>query len=352
VARLHVRHKNQYGFSLLELMTALGITGVFAVAIMSVITSTNRSADQIQRESLLNRETENFIYALEQYVGQNVLLIGCSCVVSGGVPSCDNQPLAEAPNYAGTTPILTFMYENARDPQNPPAAGACLFNGVATIGGAASTIVPRGCKQVAELRYIRPTVTTGNTPSQPGELQIVWRRPNTPPNTAAGTVLARLTGVTRFSCTMSPTVDSGGTAHLSNSDMVFKIETKVPGQDIRVVGVSGYETWSPNETGTYASTYALGIHHTRVSQVVLRNLLVPGVQFGKVQRIQNCVVDGQAAPDFRSCCSGYRDPTSGNCVAASACILNPGTAGSAPAAPGGVADQCCSHMIDGGGSCL
>lgn len=334
----------QRGFSLAELMIAVGISSVLSLTIVTLITETSKNSAQLQRQSDLSRDTEGFIYALEQYMGQAVQVINCACEADGS--PCENTALNEAPNYGGATPAFTFVHENAMDPKSTPGTG-CLYNGVATIPG--STIIPQGCKRVIELRYVRPTVTAPPTPSMPGQLQLVWTMPNTAPNSAGGTVLASLSGVTRFACSMSQV---NGT-NLSNSDLIMRIETKSRLSNSNDTTKSEYETWSRDATDPAASTYRRGLHRSHVVQISFRNITTPGIQFGKIRQVKDCkVVDpstgvGEVANNANECCSGYRNPVSGRCVNAASCVRNTGT-GAAPAAPGGVDDQCCSRMASGG----
>lgn len=345
--------RGQHGFSLNELLIAIAISGTLSLAIVGLLINTNQTSAQIARQSEHARETEDFIYALEQYVGQLVQLVRCNCDTDA--TPCNNQSLVEAPNYSASpvVPVMRFVVENAVDPMIDAknAAANCIYTDLDPIDG--STITPRGCKQLLELRYTRPQATNGAIASQPGELSLVWTLPDTPPNSVAGTVLARLTNVTRFACTMT-----APTGQLSNSEMLFNIETKTRVNNINVPTASGYETWSPNDIAAYAPTFNWGLHRKHSVEVSFRNLITPGIQFGKIQRMRNCVENGLAANSFTDCCSDYRNATTGLCIAQSACKHNPGDGTTAVASytpSAGAIDECCSHMtttLSGATVCL
>lgn len=335
------RRRAVVGLTTIELMTVIAVTGVLSLAIMGVLREAGSNAHHVKLQTELNRELEVFAYTLEQYLGQTVQLIDCNCTAAAN--GCRNDSLDVTLTPDGD--ILEFVYENASDPKTLPGSG-CLFNGAGTtpIGtSAVSEVVPLGCKRVMKLRYTRPTPTTVSAASTPGKLELVWTQPSAAAG-ATGTVVATLNNVTNFACGMTAdTVNS----QMSNSDIKLRIDVKSRVNNTNNINDPNYETWSDNAADTKLSTFNKGYRRTHLNQIYFRNITTPGLQFGKLRQVKNCIADNQASTDVMKCCSGYRDPLANICVASSSCTP-PGDP-----APGGVAEQCCSKMRDSTlGTCL
>lgn len=342
----------------MELMMVVAVTGILSLAIMTLFSETAKTSHQLQTQMELERGLETFMYTMEQYVGQTVQVVACRCVPDGGAGAGPCHNTADlATEATDATDVFEFVYENASDPKSFPGPG-CIFNTSPGSAIAGSGIVPLGCKRVMKLRYTKPTLTnaSGTTPatraSQPGKLELIWTQPVAAAG-AGGTVVATLENITKFACGMS---ENSAASSLSNSDLRMRIEVKAKANSTTDINNSQYETWSPDPTDSKASTFNRGYRRQFMTQVFFRNLTTPGIQFGKPRQIKNCLADGATANagETSKCCSGYRNPTTNKCLepTGSATGANSGVTctNSGVAAPGGVADMCCSKMMSTAGS--
>lgn len=334
------RSRASMGFTTIELITVIAVTGFLSLAIMGVLREAGSNAHHVRLQTNLNRDIEIFAYTLEQYLGQTIQLIRCNCTSAAN--GCRNDALD--PTLTPTGDILEFVYEDASDPKTLPGSG-CLFNGATgatPIGtAAASQVIPLGCKRVMKLRYTPPTPTTTTVASRPGRLELVWTMPSAAAG-PSGTVVATLNNITNFACGMTADTTNN---QMSNSDIKLRIDVKSRVNNTNDINDPSYETWSDNAADTRLTTFNKGYRRTHLTQIYFRNITTPGIQFGKMRQVKNCLATDAAATDVAKCCSGYRNPTTNVCVAASSCV-GPGLT-----APGSVADQCCSRM-QAGGTCL
>jgi prepilin-type N-terminal cleavage/methylation domain-containing protein len=333
------------GFTLVELLVTVAISGGLALAIMSILIGTTTFSQTARLQAELTKDLQTFYYALEQYLGQTTEVISCNCAAPGvGIGGFTAQTCfpvgvdksATAGFDAASGPVFSFVYEDAADPISPtPAGSSCLFGAV--VGGLIpGTNIPAvGCKRILTLVYNPPTLETAGPPaaiSLPGTLKL---------KDQAGTVLAQLSSVTSFACGMSVNTFPFS-ATLSNSDLRVRIDVKAKQNTIDNFKDGNYESWNP-----LGVNFARGYHRSHLGQITFRNLAMPGIHFGKIRQYKDCFADGRALPagtDYHVCCSGYSNAAGTACVAATACGWNNGAV---PAQP------CCSRMTDSvSGACL
>lgn len=327
----------QSGFTLIELMVVVAITGGLALVLMSTLVDTTKINRQMQVQAETGRDLQSFYYALEVYFGQTTQVVTCECgggasgIIAGFTHPCKNDSLQSLPLPAGTNTVLQVVYEDSSDPLQffPPAAGSnCLLAGAVQIPG--TDITPVGCKRFAFLKYTPPVDVSGSNPSTPGKLEI-----STGIDPAALSPVATINAVTDFACGMTSNPTTGT---LSNSDFKVRIDVKSKINNTEQVSDPNYESWSPAGVN-----FDHGIRRSHFGQVTFRNLTMPGIHFGKMRSYKNCTGNKVATNDPQSCCAGYYD--------GAAC--NTSCTPSGIAAP--LATMCCSRMIDptgATGACL
>jgi type II secretory pathway pseudopilin PulG len=328
------RLRNSQGVTLVELMIAIGLTGISTLAVMTLMANYSEQVARQQNEANLSEQLAGFADILEAYVGNATLIQSCGC--ANGCIYTEDAAVTDCTFNTGCTinNILQFEYEDSVDP-GVPAAGTCEFAAGFDAGAAPDRLIPRGCKRRARLVYSRP-VLGSNTP---GTLSVFAENPAT--GNPVGEPMLTLQGVTQFRCG-HPRNSQTGLADPNSFRISIAAKSRAtnlpPGDPL-------FDGWHPNDNG-----FTRGTHRTFSTDIPFRNLTTAGIQFSKSYTEKNCTIDGQVDPEA-NCCSGYWDPSNQTCRKMTTDANGPGclVRGAATSS----VTMCCSRMmLTAAGTCL
>lgn len=340
--------KSTAGFTLVELMIVVGLSGILSLAIFSMLVDATRINRQADLQSALLRDSQIFLYNLEQYLSQVTAVYSCNC----GAGRCVNNNLDVSPaavNDPAVT-VLSAQVEEAQQLMAPPNSARCLLFGRSYL--VSSDIVARGCKMQIDLVYVPPSRENGTTASRPGQLKLVLTDA-----TGAAESIGVLSNITEFSCGVSATSLNSEQANYSR--FTYRINQKSKTHLTEDPTNPYYESFAPG-----GQNYGAGYHLQFFNQVVLRNVVYPGLHFSKMVQYRNCRLEGEKPDnnDASQCCS-FAVTSNGICTSlpkkAALALRFPSDPVSHCAAPGAPPPQgdrrnCCSQMVDAAadGVCL
>lgn len=329
---------NSHGVTLIELMIATAISGVAAIALMTVMADFSRRTAAARNDANLSEQLVGFSDLLETYLGNATLIdevapgqtCGCgmtaaqkaACLIKN---AADCVVTAANPTPNCSAPILRFEFEDTNFPDQQ-AAGNCVFGAGIFPGGSPDGLVPRGCKRKARLVFTPPVANSG---TGAGILAITLEDVNGIP---AANPFFGITGVTSFRCGHLENPSRPGMASPDSFRLVIGMKARANNFG---PGHPEFDGWHPDD-----ARFVRGTHRTITADINFRNLTASGIHFGKAESIKNCVIDGQVSPEGQ-CCSGYWNSTTNVCIAANACLPR-------NAALVGIGQECCSRMSANG----
>lgn len=362
----------QAGFSLMELMVSLGLSGIVFVAFMALMgqgalfsATFNSSANAIEGISTT-------VAQLNAVMPQVTRITQCGCrgnassalsnctwsdtndasiwydpVFDGGATSGYNLTIFEGEFEAfhGTTAsnsLSDLQRSNiiaAGFGANVQSAGSgCITTGGLRNG---TGYTMRGCKQKIKLLYTPATAVSGSTPSNSGALTLQIGdsavTQNTTTGTNSGTGLYMIgnfdhdgqqgVGLATLSCGLQQ--DSGQ----SGLNFALNLKLKTRHSNSRNTSFSGYESWYRGD-----ASYGKGNFHEVRMKFSFPNISYRGLYQWRALSRSDCVNNndaGRVVSSSAECCSGAR--TSTNC---SSC--------KASGAAAAFDHECCSERLSGG----
>ncbi len=307
--------RSRAGFTLVELMVAMGLSGLLALGLASLMTVSARQSIEAQRAADFEDEIDLFEFKLRTLFAGMTRVEGCGC--GGDVSGCQWSG-ADAPSGR----LLLADFEMDPDPTDSSPLTGC-------------PIGPdrRGCKRSLKLWFDAPTPQTDaggglSRVGSPGAVKITY----------ATDVIARLEGVTSVQCGFLKSAPAGVSAQ---SFRLF-IRAKTRTTAMTVGPAAELQGWDPTDPG-----FSQGILRWLPLQLEASNLSQRGMMVLSTLTTPTCTQDGMGGP-VGSCCSGYQDAT--KCLSPSMCSRT-GSASRQSLGFSGVAVDCCSHQDTRGGRC-
>lgn len=375
-----MRLKDQRGFTLMEMVVGLMLSGIIFLIIFALLGQTAKFAAFFNSTATSIEGVSDAVSQLNAVMPQIVKVRSCGC--RGGpntnLSNCrwqDSDPwrnpvlndgVSNTANGGVGHMLLDADFESFFGSTAADTSQLLRPTGFATnLGGCISyASVPagqmRGCKQQVRLFYRAPEVEVGTTPSRSGMLTMLIGTANpTLPADISGTAApagqimigrplqdgAEGLGLTELSCGFS-TVDIGGVATSAGLLFVLNFKIKARGTMLQNVSHAQYESWYPtvNATNGYSGSsgknYELGLFRDVRLKFALRNIGTRGLHHWRASSVRGCSPDGTTGVNLQTqCCSMALAGTT--CVACS-------PAGSTTNA---TTTGCCSGKVSGG-ACL
>lgn len=309
--------RSREGFTLVELMVAMALSGLLALGLASLMTVSARQALEGQKVADFEEEIDLFEYKMRTLFMGMSQVISCAC--SADVGGCKWTDSVAAP---GT--LLTADFETDTD----------LFDG--TVAPCPATVGRLGCKQMISLVY---TAATPQTVVSAGQSRI-GSAGFLSMQTALGQELARLNGVTQVACGFLGSTPEG----VAVQSFRLFINAKARTTSASKGAAAELQGWHPTDPG-----FSNGILRWLPFQLEATNLSQRGLLVLSTSTTVGCSQDGLVGP-AGSCCSGYQMMSGGACMRASECILSGGAIGLGVGLSG-IATECCTHQDVRGGSC-
>lgn len=365
------------GFSLMELMIGLGISGIVFLALMTLITQSARFSGYFHGTANSIEGVNDAVSQLNAVMNQVVAITNCGCrgttstdlsnclwnsadpttswydpVIDGGMSNSANNELGHL--------IFSGLYEsffggvNAPPPSALPGTQQLLWSEIfsspfSTLSGigpceanaSMDSDNVRGCKRQIRLFYRAPEVESTTAPKKPsysGSLSILLGNALNP--TAASPGLMRIgmptregsngLGLSRLSCGFNKAEGSNsfGTAGLL---FVLNMKLKGKGNSIHEPTHVNYESWYPAST-----KFTNGMIRDLQMKFSLRNIGTRGLWAWRSASVRECKTENASVNNPEECCS--LASRGGLCVAG--CIATGDLSADAAA--------CCSEKASGG----
>lgn len=342
----------QAGFTLIELMVSLGLSGVVFMVMMTLMGQSATFSAIFHGGANAVEAVSTTISQLNNVMPQIVRINTCGCRgaessslsnctwseaspwydphYNGGVAS-SNQILLEADFesfYGGNNTQNTTQLERS----NLPAGFGSEFGGCdSTAYASLSNYRARGCKHRLRLYYTPPTLEAGGVPSKAGSFWLwmgnqvgkgVYSIGAVDKNGMSGI------GVSELSCGFQS--GTGGSGLQSGLLFVLNMKVRSRTTTLQDPANSLYESWYKG-----GLNYGKGVVRELRLKYSLPNLAYRGMYQWRSLGKRNCTPNGSSSGSAEECCSLAWSGTS--CVA---CI--------ASGQPSTTATACCSERLSGG----
>jgi len=350
----------QKGFTLIELMVSLGLSGLIFMVLMTLMGQGANFSSIFEGSANTIEALSGSISQLNSVMPQIVRINTCGCrganstnmsncvwnesatwfdphFDGGGVSA--NHILLDADYesfYGGSNTQNTTQLSRTNLPAGfAGELGGCNATSPGTSTGT-TTFTQRGCKQRLRLQYtpavVESGLTSSSTPSTAGAVklwlgdQVGKGEVNIGLPTKSG---MRGVGVTELSCGF---LQGGATGTAGQAGLLFVLNMKIKSRSTtsQNPGFSGYESWF--KTGV---NYSRGMFRELRLKYSFPNISYRGVYQWRPLSRRDCVENGGSAGSKEECCS--LAISGGTCIA---CV-----AGGANAASD---NMCCSERRTGG----
>lgn len=370
------------GFTLMELMIGLGISGIVFLALMTLITQSAKFSGYFHGTANSIEGVNDAVSQLNAVMSQVVAVTSCGCrgttnaelsnclwdstdsstawydpVIDGGMSNSSNGGLGHlifsglyesffggenaplAPRLPGTLQLLTtdILASSFGDSSSP--LGPCRPNPSMTDDN------QRGCKRKIRLYYRAPEVevtTPPKVPAKSGSLSILVGGDDVTAVSPTSPGLMRIgmptregangLGLSRLSCGFNKAV---GTSNFGTAGLLFVLNMKLKGKgnSIQEPTHVNYESWYPAST-----KFVNGMVRDLQMKFSLRNIGTRGLFAWRAASVRGCKIVGVAANQREECCSLAFDDSAKTCLGS--CIPT--------GASSTMATACCSERAAGG----
>jgi len=377
----------QLGFSLIELMVGLGLSGIVFGILMALLGQTAKFTSFFSGTATGVEGTAEAVTMLNTIMPQIVRVRSCACRGAEAAPNntymsnCtwrDTQPWynpilngsgLNASNGNLGVMVLDSDFEDFWGGTNSDNTSQLRFS---FAGTGISQIYPnyvtnlgncelygnvdnqRGCKRRLRLFYNAPTleVAASSNPadaSLAGRLTIIVGGGDAVTESTVSSSNVSVSrignrnrngsnglGVTEFSCGLL-----GSAGGVSGLNFVMNLKLKARSTSVQNPSHVNYESWYPIAgganaySGTSGKNYSNGLFRDLRMKFSFRNIGTRGLHHWRSQSLVNCKVNGAVAGAREQCCSFAI--SSGACVA---CVASGGASSDA--------NQCCSEKIASG----